>query len=324
VTVTARPGPDTTAPRFDGCKAAVADTAGSAIVSWESATDDTTPSTQIAYDIYASTNEAGFDFSKPVATKTSGTSTSVTGLASDTTWRFVCRARDFTGNRDENLNQRVTKTLSDTTPPSFNGLVSADVDGLARTVSFTWEAGSDDKTALEQMIYDVYEASASKAQNFAGPPRASSEPGATSLVVTDLTPDTTLYWVVRARDQGGNHDTNRIEANGAVSVSFSRQVQTIFTHDCGVSGCHVPGNPVANLILAPGFAYKALVNVKAVESSDLRVEPGNPDASYLYKKISQNPPPVGWQMPAPATGSVLSTAEKDLIRRWILQGAVNN
>jgi hypothetical protein len=324
VALPSRPGPDTTPPEFAGCKSAYADTAGSAIVSWEPATDDTTPSTELVYDIYASPDDVHFDFTKPAASQTSASTVTVTGLESNTVWHFICRARDFTGNEDKNVVQRLTKTLTDSTPPTFAGLTTAAVDSLARTATFTWDPGSDDKTAPEQMVYDLYESTKSGQQDFTGPPRASSDPGATTLFVTDLTPDATLYWVIRARDQGGNHDSNTVEANGAISVSFSRQVQAIFSHDCGVAGCHVPGNPVANMILARGFAYQQIVSVKATESTDFRINPGNPDQSYLYKKITMNPPPVGWQMPAPATGSVLTDNEKDLVRRWILQGAVEN
>ena len=56
----------------------------------------------------------------------------------------------------------------------------------------------------------------------------------------------------------------------------------------------------------------------------LRVNPGDPTTSFFYLKISENPPPVGYRMPAPATGSVLESAEIDRVRRWILQGAPNN
>jgi hypothetical protein len=229
------------------------------------------------------------------------------------------------GNRDPNLVEHVAKTLADDTPPAFGGLTSAIVDSVARRVTFIWAAASDDRTAPEQIVYDVYESQTSGGQVFTAPPRASSLPGATSLEVTDLTPDTTLFWVVRARDLGGNHDKNAVEANGAIAVSFDRQVQTTLTHDCAVTGCHVPGNPMANLILSRGFAYGALVGQTATELPSMkRVNPGDSSTSFLYQKISKNPPPVGWQMPAPATGSVLSDAEKSAVERWIDLGAPNN
>jgi hypothetical protein len=316
-----RSGLDTAPPRFAGCKTAVAETAGSAVVSWDAATDDTTPSDAISYDIYGATKEGGFDFTKPLLSTTGKVSSTVTGIASNTTWHFVCRARDFSGNREANLSERVAKTLVDSTPPTFGGLTATDFDASARTVRLSWAPGSDDKTTSDQLVYDVYEGKAPGAEVFSTP-RASSTPGALSVLVSDLEPDTMLYWVVRARDQGGSHDSNTVESSGKTRVSFSRQVQVILTHDCAVSGCHVPGSPAAGLILAQGFTFNALVNIPSTERPlTPRVTPGNPDASYLWQKVSMNPPPAGWQMPAPATGSVMPADEQDLIRRWILEGA---
>lgn len=323
--LTSRPGRDVTPPRFAGCNAAVADSAGSAILSWTKAVDDVTPDKEIAYDIFASVDETRFDFTTPIMIVTDAESARVTGLLSDTPWRFVCRARDYSGNHDGNVAQRTTRTPSDSTPPSFAGATGTVVDTLARTVTLSWTPGADDKTPTDQLIYDVYESTKSNAQAFDGPPRASSEPGATSVTVVDLLPDSKLFWVVRARDQGGNRDANIVESSGTISTSFERQVQPIFSLSCAVTGCHIPGNPMANLILAEGFAYRALVNVRAYQfNRDFRVLPGKSEDSYLYKKIKGDSPPIGWQMPAPATKSVLSQNEKDLIKRWIDQGAVNN
>lgn len=322
--VSSRAGPDTTAPVFAGCKTALAENAGTVVVTWDPATDDTTPADKIAYDVYGAKQEGGFDFATPLASVTGATSIRITGLASNTTWHFVCRARDFSGNRDANVVERVAKTLIDDTPPTFGGLVSASVDPLARTVRFAWAPGSDDKTPADQLVYDVFEGEAAGAEDFSTP-RASSAPGALEIVVTDLTPDKKLYWVVRARDQGGNHDANTVEASGTIAVSFSRQVQPILSYECAVSGCHVPGNPMAGLVLAAGFSYDALVDVPSTELPSMdRVNPGDPATSYLWQKISKNPPPFGWQMPAPATGSVMPASEQDIIQRWILQGATRN
>jgi hypothetical protein len=108
-------------------------------------------------------------------------------------------------------------------------------------------------------------------------------------------------------------------------VSMSEQIQHTLSSDCGVAGCHVPGDPPLGLVLAPGFAYANLVNVRSREYPvEFRVNPGDPTTSFLYRKISENPPPVGYKMPAPATGSVLELTEIDRVRRWILQGAPNN
>ncbi len=323
--VTSPAGPDKEPPVFSGCQTAIADSAGSAALTWQQATDDATPTPLIAYDVFASTAEGKFDFTKPALSVTGASGAEITGLQFATTYYFVCRARDYSKNEDGNLVELSTRTLADSQPPTFAGLTGAQVDGHARTVQFTWNPASDAVTPQSAIVYDVYQAQASGAEDFAQAPLVSSPPGATGLLVTDLTPETTLYWVVRARNQAGVHDANTVEANGTILVSFSRQLQVTFSTYCAVSGCHVPGNPTGGLALAPGFAYQNLVNVPSREyPTDMRVNPGDPSHSYLYLKVSENPPPVGWQMPAPATGSVLTAAEKQRISDWISQGAVNN
>jgi hypothetical protein len=318
-------GMDTTPPAFAGCRTAIADSAGSAVVSWDAAVDDTTPASLLSYDIFASTTDGMFDFTMPTATVAGALSQRVTGLQSNATVYFVCRARDFSGNEDTNTLERATKTLLDDVPPTFAGTTGAVVDMLARTVHFTWAPATDDKTPQALIVYDVYQGGDPGGEDFKAPPLASSSPGATDMLVTDLTPDTTLFWVVRARDQAGNHDANHVETRGTIGVSFSRQVQVLLSRECAVAGCHVPGNPPASLPMVPGFAYDALVNTRSTEvPSRFRVLPSDSANSYFYMKVSLNPPPVGWQMPAPATGSVLSAGEKDFLRRWIDQGAVNN
>jgi hypothetical protein len=129
------------------------------------------------------------------------------------------------------------------------------------------------------------------------------------------------------------------------NASFSLDVQPIFTHDCGVVGCHVPGNPTGGLILAPGFAYAKLVGVPAAEASAFQLDggtvnyitPGDPGDSFLDIKINAGllaavkaslPASVagrlGTQMPAPSTGSTLTQTELTTIASWIAQGAPNN
>ena len=179
--------------------------------------------------------------------------------------------------------------------------------------------------ARQDCLRRVPGARAAGAEDY-GKPIATSDPGATSVLVSDSTPDATLYWVVRARDQAGNHDSNTVEQTGVTDVSLSEQVQETFSSDCGVAGCHAPGNPPLGLVLTPQFAYANVVGVQSREYGvELRVNPSDPTTSFLYRKVSENPPPVGYQMPAPATGSVLQPAEIDPNPPLgIPQGAPNN
>ena len=76
----------------------------------------------------------------------------------------------------------------------------------------------------------------------------------------------------------------------------------------------------ANLFLVPGASYSNLVNVPSVEVPSLdRVEPFNPDASYLICKLEDCPAMIGQRMPL--IGGPLSPAVIGVIRQWILLGA---
>ncbi len=91
-------------------------------------------------------------------------------------------------------------------------------------------------------------------------------------------------------------------------------------------GCHTAAGrtPAANLNLTDGAAYGQLVNVASTgKPGEIRVIPGNPDASYLIQKIEGAPGIVGQRMPRTG-GPFLTPGQISIIRRWIQLGAQNN
>ena len=97
----------------------------------------------------------------------------------------------------------------------------------------------------------------------------------------------------------------------------------IFTPIC--SGCHtgvgagLPG--VQNL--TAGNTYASIVDVTSIEDPTLkRVNPSDPDNSYLVRKIEGAAGIAGVRMPA--GGSPLTQAQIDEVRAWIAAGALNN
>lgn len=100
-------------------------------------------------------------------------------------------------------------------------------------------------------------------------------------------------------------------------VSFSSQIQPIFTNQCSAS-CHGSNG---GLSLAAGTSYSHLVNVQALSSctSLKRVLPNDAANSVLYKKVSGTT--CGSRMPQ---GGILLTSDIALIQDWINQGANNN
>lgn len=111
---------DITPPKFAGLKSATTCVPGpigggrstSYHLSWDPATDNRTPSSQIVYDVYQATTAGGEDFSKPTYTTPPGaTSFDTPPLATDTTFFFVVRARDRAGNSDSNKVERQGQNL---------------------------------------------------------------------------------------------------------------------------------------------------------------------------------------------------------------------
>jgi hypothetical protein len=325
-------GTDDVAPVFSGCTSATQVDAQSIAVTWQGATDNSTPPLQIAYDVFAATTEGGQDFTHPtqtfIATGTDLlTGGLVDGLKSGTTYYVVCRARDLSGNEDQNTFARVATTAIDTTPPVFAGVTS--VDQVAPTsVRLNWAVpATDNETPTSQIVYLAYQSKTAGGEVYgdAGAPVATSMPGDSNLTVTGLTPDTKYYWVVRAEDRAGNIEQDMTEISATTAVSFSVNVVAVLGSHCAVTGCHVPGSPPNGLVMTPSQAYQNLVGVTVVESPGYkRVDPGNASDSYIYLKVSSASPPAGTQMPPPATGDSLSAVEIGIIRDWINQGALQN
>ena len=186
-TATSRGGADTTAPQFAGCASAIADSAGSAVVTWPLATDDGTPQSLITYDIFDANQPGGFTLSKPALSVQGVGLAEVTGLSQATTWHFVVRARDFVGNEDQNLVDCVTKTSTDPTPPTFAGCSGVVVASDARTATFSWSPATDPVTSPDKIVYDVFQGLAPGAEDYSKP-IATSDPGATSVFVSDSDP----------------------------------------------------------------------------------------------------------------------------------------
>jgi Ca2+-binding RTX toxin-like protein len=101
------------------------------------------------------------------------------------------------------------------------------------------------------------------------------------------------------------------------AVNFTRQIQPIFTQRC--DHCHSGSSAPQGLRLDADNSYADLVNVDSNEVPSLkRVEPGDPDNSYLVQKV-EGTAAVGGRMPL--GGDRLSDADIDLIRQWISEGA---
>jgi hypothetical protein len=108
----------------------------------------------------------------------------------------------------------------------------------------------------------------------------------------------------------------------AFGANFSEIQENVFTPNCATSGCHLGAGAPQGLILDEANSYGLLVDVPSMEDpSILRVEPGDPDNSYLIQKL-EGTATVGDQMPL--GGTPLSQATIDVIRQWITEGATDD
>jgi hypothetical protein len=100
-------------------------------------------------------------------------------------------------------------------------------------------------------------------------------------------------------------------------------VQTeIFTPTCAAIGCHDRLGRQQDQQLTAGVAYSQTVGRPSVEMPQLlRVAPGDPANSYLYRKIT-GAGITGDRMPQ--GGPYLTDAQIKLVRDWIRRGAPND
>jgi hypothetical protein len=105
---------------------------------------------------------------------------------------------------------------------------------------------------------------------------------------------------------------------GTVTADFQSIQANVFTPIC--SPCHSGAGAPRGLMLDAAHSYNLIVGIPSVEQPSLdRVKSGDPDNSYLVRKIEGAPGISGGQMPLGETPLPQSTI--DAIRQWITDGA---
>jgi hypothetical protein len=122
-------------------------------------------------------------------------------------------------------------------------------------------------------------------------------------------------------DQNGQPISMGGGSGGPITADFQSIQDNVFTPIC--SKCHIGGGAPEGLQLDAAHSYNLLVGVPSAEQPALlRVKPGDPDNSYMVRKI-EGPTAgiIGAQMPYMETP--LPQATIDAIRQWITNGAPN-
>ena len=110
---------------------------------------------------------------------------------------------------------------------------------------------------------------------------------------------------------GGTPDPN---------ATFTRVEAEILAPSCALTGCHAGAAPQAGMDLTASAAFGSIVRVPSVERGDLfRIDPGDPERSYLVKKVRGDADISGSAMPL--GGTPLSTQRLTLLTDWVLRGA---
>lgn len=108
----------------------------------------------------------------------------------------------------------------------------------------------------------------------------------------------------------------------SLTPDFQSIQDNVFTPIC--TQCHIGAGAPQGLQLDAAHSYALLVGIPSAEQPNvLRVSPGNPDASYLVRKLEGPSAGIsGGQMPL--NQNPLPQATIDAIRQWITDGALQS
>lgn len=143
-----------------------------------------------------------------------------------------------------------------------------------------------------------------------------------------VTPDATGSLTYTLTCSGGGYSGDVTESvTLAVTAATLAQLQnSVFTQRC--SGCHNGSQPAGGALpgsmnLTDGNTHTSLVGVPSLEQNTvLRIAQGDPDASYLVRKVEGAAGISGQRMPL--GGAPLDAGTIDQIRSWVLDGAADN
>ncbi len=285
-----------------------------------------------------------------VVASVSVTSTSATPDTLKTTGRtrqFSAVARDSNANAIGTATFTWTSGATSVATVSTSGLVTAVADGSA-TITATAGSIQGTRSVVVRRYASTFALSPTSGSittsggtlGFTGTAQDSNATALTigwasrTTTVVTVSPATGTSTTATAAGNGTSYvvmsagtrsDSALVTVSGqTATVSFASAIQPILTANC--SGCHngsTPGALPGSMDLRSTAAFGSLVNVTSLQDPSLvRVKPGDVTNSYLARKVD---PSVGTitdsRMPL---GGILQASDIQLIKTWILQGALNN
>lgn len=153
---------------------------------------------------------------------------------------------------------------------------------------------------------------------------APSTSGTTTVTTTGASGSETVTAAI------GAISGDRVVNVASTGVSYAASIRTLLNNTCTGAACHDAVSPMQGLRLTTLQSYANLFNIPSKELPAMRrVRAFQPDSSYMVHKIQGTQDSVGGigdRMPegCPTTPACLSNTTINLIRNWILQGALNN
>ncbi len=128
-------------------------------------------------------------------------------------------------------------------------------------------------------------------------------------------------------------DPNACDPTILFSGTFDRIQRQVFNQNCAVSGCHDSETFAGNLLLETGAAHGNLVNVTPsnisasgagwmlVDAPNPPGTSGDPDTSFLFRKIEGDLPDATYGARMPLDKRKLHRTLREVIELWIAAGA---
>ncbi|MDR3403577.1 MAG: DUF1553 domain-containing protein [Chthoniobacter sp.] len=101
---------------------------------------------------------------------------------------------------------------------------------------------------------------------------------------------------------------------GAERLEFNRDIRPILSENCFYCHGQDPNHRKANLRLD-----QREVALHPAESGDIAIVPGKPEASALVERVNSRE--ADEQMPPPKSNRILTPEQKEMLKRWIAEGA---
>ena len=130
------------------------------------------------------------------------------------------------------------------------------------------------------------------------------------------------------------NNRKRVSSMGSVAFIFDFRIkakiiitfqQAIFNgKGCASGGCHSGNRPAGNMNLSSGSSFTNTVGRPAASSPLQRIQPGNANNSYLFRKVSAKTNPGSFSIsgsPMPLGGNALSDSQLAALAAWINAGA---